>query len=65
MRAYVVSEYMGDHIANIDQDPLARCRAFETQWPLAQARERLGDEISDRTCLSVGFSRPNDQVISD
>ena len=60
MGACVVSEYMGDNIAKIDQDPLARCRAFETQWPLAHAREYIGDGISDRACLSVGFSRPND-----
>lgn len=65
MRARVLSEHMGDNIAKIDQDPLTRRYAFETQWPLAHARECLGDGIGDRACLSVRFSRPNNQVISD
>lgn len=65
MRASVVSEHMGDHIAKIDHDPLPRCGALETQRSLAHAREHLDDEISDRACLPVGFSRPNDQVIGD
>ncbi len=65
MRARVVSEHMGDNIAKVDQNPLARCGAFEAQGPLAHAREHLHDGISDRTCLSIGFSRPNDQIISD
>ena len=65
MRARVVSEHMGDHIPKIDQDPLARCYAFEAQWPLAHVRECIGDGISDRACLPVRFSRRNDQVISN
>ncbi len=65
MRARVLSEHMGDDIAEIDQNPLARCCAFEAEWPLAHAREYIGDGISDRACLPVGFSRRNDQVISD
>jgi hypothetical protein len=56
---------MGDDIAKINQDPLARCGALKTQWPLTHACEDISDEISDRACLSVGFSRPNDQKISD
>lgn len=65
MRTCVVPEYMGDDRAEIDQDPLARDCAFETQWTLAHAREHFPDEISDCACLSVGFGRPNDQIISD
>lgn len=30
MRARVVPKHMGDNIAKIDQDPLARCGTFET-----------------------------------
>ena len=65
MRARVVSEHMGDNLAKIDQDPLTRGCAFETQWPLAHAREYFPDGLSDCACLSIGFSRPNDQIISN
>lgn len=65
MRSRVLSEHMSDNLAEIDQDPLARGCAFETQRPLAHARKYFPDGISDCACLSVGFSRSNDQVISD
>ena len=60
MRARVLFEHMGDDIAKIDQDPLARCGTLKTQWPLTHVCENISDGISDRTCLPVGFSRPND-----
>lgn len=63
MLSDILSEYMGDDIAKVHQDPLGGPIAFDAQRLVAGAREDAPDMIGNGTRLAIRIRRAYHQVV--
>jgi hypothetical protein len=63
--AHLGSEHMHDHIAGIDQDPIAIGQALDVEALDSVFLEALGDVLRDRADMPVGPACGDDHVVGE